>query len=189
MQLSFIHFFYFLYTFCSYISFSGVDKKNQIPCMHPLIPSQNLLVSLLADTRISLTIISFGKSITIMINIRRIIVSDLSRTWNKEKSSQSPRGIEPQTFIFYSNAFLLRHRDSTVNWDSYVTSLPLIIKLSLFFLFFIFLTRFLFLYGNGIFTMLVSDEGLVTPPPSPAMNNECSLISTPQTARISVHWE
>ena len=41
--------------------------------MHPLIPSQNLLVSLLADTRISLTIISFGKSITIMINIRRIM--------------------------------------------------------------------------------------------------------------------
>ena len=73
VQLSFIHFFYFLYTFSFYISFSGVDKKNQIPCMHPLIPSQNLFVSLLADTRISLTIISFGKSITIMINIRRIM--------------------------------------------------------------------------------------------------------------------
>ena len=68
-----VQFFYFLYTFSFYISFSGVDKKNQIPCMHPLIPSQNLFVSLLADTRISLTIISFGKSITIMINIRRIM--------------------------------------------------------------------------------------------------------------------
>ena len=116
----------------------------------------------------------------------------------RKKSSQSPRGIEPQTFIFYSNIFPLRHRDSTVNWDSYATSLPLIIKLSLFFSFLHFSYSLyycnwfpkIFLYGNGIFTMLVSDEGLVTPsPPSPAMNNECSLISTPQTARISVHWE
>ena len=200
MQLSFIHFFYFLYTFSFYIFFSGVDKKNQIPCMHPLIPSQNLFVSLLADTRISLTIISFGKSITIMINIRRIMCLWLIK--NVEQGKKFPVPTRNRTSDLHILLQCFSTETQRLNGE-----LGLLCDLitthhqaqSFFsFLHFSYSLYYcnwfpkIFLYGNGIFTMLVSGEGLVTPPPpspSPAMNNECSLISTPQTARISVHWE
>ena len=44
----------------------------------------------------------------------------LSRAWDKEKNSESPRGIEPQTFGFLrSDAQPLSHRDSLVSEAQY----------------------------------------------------------------------
>ena len=39
----------------------------------------------------------------------------LSRAWDKEKNSESPRGIEPQTFGFAFQRFTTSHRDSSVS--------------------------------------------------------------------------
>ena len=141
--------------------------------MHPLIPSQNLFVSLLADTRISLTIISFGKSITIMINIRRIMCLWLIK--NVEQGKKFPVPTRNRTSDLHILLQCFSTETQRLNGE-----LGLLCDLitthhqaqSFFsFLHFSYSLYYcnwfpkIFLYGNGIFTMLVSGEGLVTPPP------------------------
>ena len=47
----------------------------------------------------------------------------LSRAWEKEKNSESPRGVEPQTFGFpRSDAIPLSHKDSLVSEAHYKCS-------------------------------------------------------------------
>ena len=47
----------------------------------------------------------------------------LSRAWEKEKNSESPRGVEPQTFGFpRSDAIPLSHKDSMVSEAHYKCS-------------------------------------------------------------------
>lgn len=47
----------------------------------------------------------------------------LSRAWEKEKNSESPRGVEPQTFGFpSSDAIPLSHKDSMVSEAHYKCS-------------------------------------------------------------------
>ena len=144
--------------------------------MHPLIPSQNLFVSLLADTRISLTIISFGKSITIMINIRRIMCLWLIK--NVEQGKKFPVPTRNRTSDLHILLQCFSTETQRLNGE-----LGLLCDLitthhqaqSFFFLFFIFLTRFIIVIGSRkyfymvtvFFTMLVSGEGLVNPPPPP----------------------